>query len=279
MTIHEKYRHDVDQVELLRATGRVSAERSRALLREIDEDWSAGHTDADSIAFRPRRRVLAPAQRRATGALHAPERLARLADAFDASRPRVCVVDDFLEPSALETLYQYCLYSDVWRWVHDGMLGAYPEELTTCDLMSQIVEELRAFARDLFGRFETARSWVFKSVSPTTGIRIHADCAEVTANFWITPDEANLEPTSGGLVVWDAPPPSDWLPAQYSAIGDAPQAQIRRLLETSRPACVRIPYKANRCVIFESGLLHATDGAHFADSIRARRINVTTLFS
>ena len=31
-----------------------------------------------------------------------------------------------------------------------------------------------------------------------------------TSNFWITPDEANLDPQGGGLEVWDVEAPLDW---------------------------------------------------------------------
>ena len=39
---------------------------------------------------------------------------------------------------------------------------------------------------------------------------MHADFAAVNVNFWITPDEANLDPEHGGLVVWDVAAPQDW---------------------------------------------------------------------
>ena len=35
-------------------------------------------------------------------------------------------------------------------------------------------------------------------------------CVQVTVNLWLTEDDANLDPDSGGLVVYDVEPPSDW---------------------------------------------------------------------
>ena len=52
--------------------------------------------------------------------------------------------------------------------------------------------------------------WAFKYDSSLAGIGIHADSAAVNVNFWITPDEANLDPEHGGLVVWDKAAPLDW---------------------------------------------------------------------
>lgn len=40
------------------------------------------------------------------------------------------------------------------------------------------------------------------------GITVHADSASVNLNFWVTPDDANLDPSSGGLVVYPKEPPS-----------------------------------------------------------------------
>lgn len=40
------------------------------------------------------------------------------------------------------------------------------------------------------------------------GISVHADSASVNLNFWVTPDDANLDPTSGGLVVYPRAPPT-----------------------------------------------------------------------
>ena len=36
---------------------------------------------------------------------------------------------------------------------------------------------------------------------------MHADAAAVNVNFWLTPDDANLDPDGGGLVVWDKEAP------------------------------------------------------------------------
>jgi hypothetical protein len=38
----------------------------------------------------------------------------------------------------------------------------------------------------------------------------------VNVNFWITPDDANLDPERGGLIVWDVAAPLDWDFAKYN---------------------------------------------------------------
>ena len=71
----------------------------------------------------------------------------------------------------------------------------------------------------------------FKYDSSLTGINMHADFAAVNVNFWITPDEANLDPDSGGLVIWDKAAPLDWDFAKYNN----DEAAIRDFLASGAP--------------------------------------------
>jgi hypothetical protein len=41
---------------------------------------------------------------------------------------------------------------------------------------------------------------------------------------------------------------------------------------------VRVPYRANRAVIFDSDLFHASDRPHFREGYLNRRINITLLY-
>jgi hypothetical protein len=103
---------------------------------------------------------------------------------------------------------------------------------------------------------------------------MHADQAAVNVNFWITPDEANNDPNSGGLVVWDKKAPLDWDFSRYN--GD--EAAIRAFLAEKGAKPIRVPHRANRAVIFDSDLFHETDVIRFKDGYRNRRINVTMLY-
>jgi hypothetical protein len=93
-------------------------------------------------------------------------------------------------------------------------------------------------------------------------------------NFWITPDEANLDPQSGGLMVWPVEAPAQWNFDDYNK----DRKKIRRFLESSRVAPVNVPYRQNRAVIFNSDLFHATAPLRFKDGYENRRVNVTMLF-
>lgn len=41
---------------------------------------------------------------------------------------------------------------------------------------------------------------------------------------------------------------------------------------------VRVPYRCNRCVLFDSTYFHATDDLHFEHGYTNRRINCTLLY-
>ena len=116
--------------------------------------------------------------------------------------------------------------------------------------------------------------WAFKCDSRQKGVNIHADFAAVNVNFWITPDEANLDPMHGGLVIWDVAAPLDWDFSRYNN----DEAAIRNFLAGKKAKSVTVPYRANRAVIFDSDLFHETDRIAFRDGYANRRINITMLY-
>jgi hypothetical protein len=96
----------------------------------------------------------------------------------------------------------------------------------------------------------------------------------VNVNFWITQDDANLDPAHGGLVVWDAAAPLDWDFARYNAA----EKDMEAFLESRNAKPITISYRCNRAVIFDSDLFHETDAFRFKTGYENRRINVTLLF-
>ena len=200
-----------------------------------------------------------------------------IAARWQSSSPQIAVIDDLLTDEALEGLRQYCWRSTMWHMVHpNGYLGAMPEHGFACPLLAQIAEELRSTYPDIVRDYPLLRWWGFKYDSRLKGINVHADFAAVNVNFWITPDEANLDPESGGLVVWDKPAPLEWTFAQYNN----PNAgtTIRNFLLQNGAKSVTVPHRTNRAVIFDSDLFHETDRIAFKDGYLNRRINITMLY-
>jgi tetratricopeptide (TPR) repeat protein len=213
---------------------------------------------------------------RVAGAAVTPaNRVAEISAQWKTAQPQIVVVDEFLTAQALEKLRRFCLDSTVWRKVYDGgYLGAFPEHGFAPPLLAQIAEELRAVYPAIIEDHPLLHFWAFKYDSSLRGIKKHADFAAVNVNFWITADEANLDPEHGGLVVWDAAAPLDWDFAKYNAAED----DILSFLARERARPLTIPYRANRAVIFDSDLFHETDTIRFKPGYENRRINITLLF-
>jgi Tfp pilus assembly protein PilF len=213
---------------------------------------------------------------RVTGhAVNPDASLGHIATRWQSSRPQIAVIDNLLTTEALAKLRRFCWGSTIWRKVYrDGYLGAMPEHGFACPLLAQIADELRSTYPAILGRHPLLQLWGFKYDSRLSGINIHADFAAVNVNFWITPDDANLDPESGDLVVWDAPAPLGWDFAKYN--DDVPAA--RHFLARAGARAVTVPYRANRAVIFDSDLFHETDRIAFKEGYLNRRINITLLY-
>jgi hypothetical protein len=201
--------------------------------------------------------------------------VAKATEEWNSSKPQIIVIDDLLSHEALAKLRRYCLGSTVWRETHpEGYLTAMPEHGLACPLIAQIDEDMRAAYPGILGTHLLRYLWAFKYDSKLHGVGTHADPSLVTFNFWITPDEANLDPGHGGLTVWDVAAPADW--NSQRTIGDTAGCQAYLARMGAKP--VTIPYRANRAIVFSSALFHETDRMHFKDGYINRRINITMLY-
>ncbi|WP_269609223.1 tetratricopeptide repeat protein [Prochlorococcus marinus] len=193
-------------------------------------------------------------------------------------------IDNFLNPTALKSLRKFLLGSTIWFDVKSGgYLGAYLKEGLASPLIIQIAEELRKKFPKIFKNHPIKGIWAYKYDSRAKnensllrGIKVHADQAAINVNFWITPKEANLNPKSGGLIVYDVEAPHDWDFKIYNNPND--KTKIREELKKSKGNTQVIPHNQNRAVIFNSNLFHETDSYEFKDGYENRRINVTLLF-
>lgn len=283
-----KLQHDIEQFDYLRRIA-VDGLPLDALIRAYERT-------AARMPARPDARVpLDEREREAIGAvfnrmLHvrrAPRVRKALSDSWNPAavqkafleRPfGLVVVDDFLSPEALDGLQRFCMESTIWtanRYAH-GRLGSFFHDGFNCPLLIQIAEELkRALPRVIVERYPLRQIWGFKNAPelPADSTN-HADFAAVSVNFWITPTEANLDESSGGLIVYDVDAPLSWDFHTYNGRSDI----IKPFLRTRNARATHIPYRCNRAMIFNSDLFHATAGLRFRPGYENRRINVTYLF-
>jgi len=185
------------------------------------------------------------------------------------------VIDDFLTSDALEQIRKYCLESTVWRHPYKfGYVGAFPQDGFASISLFAIAEEFRTALGEPFDEYQLAQWWAFEYDTRLPGTDIHGDDAEFSLNLWITPDSANLDPTKGGLVVWDKTAPNDWSFDDYNSGGE----RVRQYLRDTNAESTIIPYRENRAVLFKGHLFHRTDDFTFAPGFTNRRRSVTLLF-
>ena len=290
-----KLRHDIEQFEAGRRSGIYGAEFDpiisayrRALDRFVGRYGASANgalhpEDVAAIGDVYGRIVnWTPPAKIAGGAVAADWDRADVARRY-AVPPGICWVDGFLTADALSSLRKFCLDSTIWNDIsHNyqaapvarGYLGAYAADGFFAPLLFQIAEELAAALPGIFGGHPLRQIWAYKYEEKLEGIGIHGDDAAVNVNFWITPDSANLDPDSGGLIVYPVEAPADW---DFAAINTEPET-MHRFVEAAGEPPVNVPYRQNRAVIFNSDLFHATAPLRFRPGYENRRINVTMLF-
>jgi tetratricopeptide (TPR) repeat protein len=279
-----KLQHDAEQFHYL-AERRRERSRFEALARAYEavaKDFSE-----QPAGLSPQQRdllgddyntaiAIADAPELAGGAVAARRDAGDLARQFRSGSVGAVAFDDLLTPRALAALRRFLLESTIW---HDfshigGFVASYLEDGLACPLVLQIADEIRQTFPELLAAYPLSQAWAFKGLEGSSTVDVHADDAAITLNFWITPTAANLTPDRGGLAVCREPAPPDWEMEGY----EADQERIVAFLEQHSGNTLRLPYRENRAVLFESRLFHASDSPEFAPTYENHRINMTFLF-
>ena len=283
-----KLEHDLAQLDYLMEMERLPA--SFAAARESLRRVLAGFGNEDRPSTP---RPLTELERRSIGPIYnrvlyrppeasvAPALNPRLDDGvieerYHATTPSVVVVDDLLSPPALTALQRFCLEATIWFDCkeHGAYLGAYLHEGFDHPALIALARELGARFGAIIGGHRLAQMWAFSYGQAGSGTRKHADKAAININLWITPDTACPDPEAAGLVVHDVAAPPEWGFSDYN-LDPAP---LERLVMREGRAPVRVPYRCNRAVIFDSSLIHESGDVQFLSGYANRRINVTLLF-
>lgn len=291
-TTPAKLRHDIEQYDYLCAQApdpalAALADRHRRFLAQLPEDLPhdriitlspAAIAELGSGYNRLHR--FAQAERLDGGAVNGTLDFRAIEDDYRRRSPGITWIDGFLRTETLATLRRYCLENTFWFDFHhpDGYLGALMENGFAAPLLFQIAEDLQRLLPGIFRDYPLFQMWAFKYDSRLRGIQTHADLAAVNLNFWITPDEANIDADSGGLVIWDKEAPADWRFGDFNSGAGDRQQRIGDFLRDSGAQRVAVPYRQNRAVLFNSDLFHRTDDIRFKEGYENRRINITLLF-
>jgi len=285
-----RVKHDLEQTQYLFDQQKLGNDQRSYLqsLIEFQEQLHHNPTPGNRLAIAPEdllgiapsfNRILfcVPPARVDQGALNLSLDPASIEARYHATRPEVTFIDGLLNEEALNSLRRFCWEATIWKKDYEnGYTGAFLGDGFASPLLFQIAEELRLKFPRIFRHHRLTQAWAFKHDSTRRGLNIHADAAAVNVNFWITPDEANLNPDTGGLVVYDKEAPREWNFKEYNS--DRNKPKILAWLNEVGAQAIRIPYRANRAVVFNSDLFHETDDISFKDDYRSRRINITLLY-
>lgn len=191
--------------------------------------------------------------------------------------PRVdpyAVIDDLLSSESLAALRNQLLNHWAWRYKGTDQRRLFliePRIPLMWSIASAIPEVLPRMFQNL--RPMTLFSVMHQDERP---LGVHADNSKVSVNLWLTPDEYNLDPLTGGLQLFDRQrEPSDML-HEYNTSHSA-----GRFLTSDELASPHtIPYQQNRATVFLGSTLHSTQSISFSGRSAAEyRMNVTILYS
>ncbi len=276
-----RIRHDYEQLELLQRRGKLGAgghEALRVLRPYYEQARDPGQTFApDGAAADALKNALCEIHHFPdsdfAGAALGQNDYAAIEQQYLTQN--LVVVDGFLTPAALAGLRRFSEEATVWKMYNPGgYAGALLVKGFAPRVLLAIADELRRAMPQVIRDYPLLQAWGFKYDQRTRGITMHADFARVNVNFWVTPDAACTDPGTGGMVIYNHPVPRSWTFPDYNSNPEKLQAYLK----VHNARAQRVPYRENRCVMFDSSLIHVTDELHFQPGYENRRINITLLF-
>ena len=195
---------------------------------------------------------------------------------YNNSSPEIVVIDNFLSEKFLKEINIFFRCANIFKRPYPrGYIGTFLNTGMSNMAILKFSQELKYTFKHIFHKYQLTQAWAFKYDSDQKGINIHADDAQVNVNFWITESESNLDTNSGGMIIWKKKPNIN---ASFDDFNSSHKSH-KRLDEVKNIDSIKIPYRTNRVVIFNSKLYHATDEINFKKSYINRRVNVTLLYA
>jgi tetratricopeptide (TPR) repeat protein len=282
-----KIRHDIDQLSYLVKKNIISSDFNALIddYRDLEKRLPDSNDHRLSELSPPVSERLASSYNRLIHMADAPalpngvvnpklDRAAIEAD-FASHDPGFAYFDNFLTPEAVEALRKFCLESTFWFDVHyNGDVGAGIENGFCSPLVLQIAQEIRTSLPGIFGEHQFSSCWTFKYMEEVSGLSTHADDGAVSVNLWITPNEANLNPDTGGIEFWNKKAPFHYFGKPH----EEKMKDAQTLLNEPDAESVYVPYRCNRAMVFHSNVFHNTAPIDFKDGYENKRINMTFIY-
>ncbi|MGH3568994.1 MAG: hypothetical protein ACRDRH_23810 [Pseudonocardia sp.] len=191
----------------------------------------------------------------------------------DSQPYNYAVLDNFLQKDVIDSVRAQLLTQWGWQYKNWQAQELYVRDPGIPEI-PVIAEQLKSSLPDLLGDYEFVRCWAFMH-QRNAGLAVHADNGAVTLDLWITPDEYNLDRTTGGLVFFDVKRAPDMMIHEFNTVEWAE----RYFAEETRGCSEKVGYRFNRAVLFDAGTFHQSDIVRFiATGADTYRINLSLLF-
>ncbi|MGH3831283.1 MAG: hypothetical protein ACRDRS_12700 [Pseudonocardiaceae bacterium] len=183
------------------------------------------------------------------------------------------VLDDFFTPEKFTEIRENLLSGWGWQYKNWQANELYVRDPKIPEIQSVAVELKKQLPKILDG-LEFVRCWSFMH-QRNVGLKVHADDGAVAVNVWMTPDEFNLLPQAGGLVLFDVKRDPTMLIHEFNTVERAEQYYK----EHTKGASEKIEYGCNRAVLFDASTFHESDTVSFREEgAHTYRINLSLLF-
>lgn len=188
-----------------------------------------------------------------------------------------CVLDGLLTSQAAEELRERLLNDQGWHFKHPLSKELYlaaPGGSDILDVGKSLVDQLP----QVLGGLELVYHWAYLHCR-SAGLKPHTDGdSAVTVNLYLTPDEFNLRPGTGGLILSAVRRPPSVSLIEFNSMPWA-DSYFEREHAGEDVLDVRIAYRYNRAVLFDSGLFHASDQIFFPnDTTQSMKLNLGLVF-
>ncbi len=185
------------------------------------------------------------------------------------------IIDDFLEPKICALLHSEMLNNQMWRLKNPLSKHLYNSQPITNETKNLLLKSNHIAQQMLTKEIELIDYWAILYSKNTDG-NVHADFGQLTLTYWITPDKFNLNPETGGLLIYDVRRADNLSASSYLQTGN----ESEKFVITHTKSNKIIPYRCNRAVIFDSSYYHKTNSPLFDTSHpEGMRMNITLAYA
>jgi hypothetical protein len=192
---------------------------------------------------------------------------------FETDPYNYTVIDNFLTPQSCAAVREAIVQNKGWSFMNWQAEELFIRNFNL-PIVKVIAKEISECLPRILGDLSLVQHIAFMH-KRNKGLCSHSDTGMVTVDLWLTPDEYNLEPEFGGLLLYDV----KRQPGQSIHEFNARPWCTEYCEKNTKGGYAQVPYKYNRAVIFDARTFHASDRINFvADGAHTFRINYALLF-